>query len=148
MAAGPPSATAGLAIIDLSEAGAQPMLDPDLGTAVVFNGCIYNYRRLRSELSDRYTFRSSSDTEVILKAYDRWGERFVEHLVGMFAFALVDRRRQRVLLAATGWASNPSTSPSRARATGSPPPPRSSRRIWPRPARTPRSTPCCAWTPA
>ncbi|WP_112228426.1 N-acetylglutaminylglutamine amidotransferase [Lentzea atacamensis] len=87
-----------LSIIDLSENGTQPMIDDELGLAIVFNGCIYNYRELRAELSSRYRFRSTSDTEVILKAYDRWGERFVEHLVGMFAIALVDRRRDRVLL--------------------------------------------------
>jgi asparagine synthase (glutamine-hydrolysing) len=87
-----------LSIIDLSDTGSQPMADPGLGLAVAFNGCIYNYRELRAELSDRYRFTSTSDTEVILKAYDRWGERFVEHLVGMFAIALVDQRRDRVLL--------------------------------------------------
>lgn len=87
-----------LSIIDLSDAGTQPMVDDELGLAVAFNGCIYNYEELREELSGRYRFRSTSDTEVILKAYDHWGDRFVEHLVGMFAIALVDRRRDRVLL--------------------------------------------------
>ncbi|MHC5560661.1 N-acetylglutaminylglutamine amidotransferase [Kocuria sp. U4B] len=87
-----------LKIIDLSEAGAQPMVDADRGLAVVFNGCIYNHRELRQELRDAYEFRSTSDTEVILAAYNRWGEDFVDHLVGMFAIALVDRRRHRVLL--------------------------------------------------
>ncbi|USX56192.1 N-acetylglutaminylglutamine amidotransferase [Lentzea sp. HUAS12] len=87
-----------LSIIDLSDAGAQPMVDDELGLAVAFNGCIYNYEQLREELSGRYRFRSTSDTEVILKAYDHWGDRFVDHLVGMFAIALVDRRRDRVLL--------------------------------------------------
>ena len=87
-----------LSIIDLSDAGAQPMVDDELGLAVAFNGCIYNYEQLREELSGRYRFRSTSDTEVILKAYDHWGERFVDHLVGMFAIALFDRRRDRVLL--------------------------------------------------
>ena len=87
-----------LSIIDLSDTGSQPMVDPELHLAVAFNGCIYNYQELRAELSDRYRFTSTSDTEVVLKAYDRWGERFVEHLVGMFAIALVDQRRDRVLL--------------------------------------------------
>ncbi|GGM87674.1 asparagine synthetase B [Lentzea pudingi] len=87
-----------LSIIDLSDAGAQPMVDDELGLAVAFNGCVYNYEQLREELSGRYRFTSTSDTEVILKAYDHWGERFVEHLVGMFAIALFDRRRDRVLL--------------------------------------------------
>lgn len=86
-----------LRIIDLTDAGAQPMRDGE--TTVVFNGCIYNHLELRRELEDRYRFRSHSDTEVILAAYERWGTRFVEHLVGMFAIALVDERRHRVVLA-------------------------------------------------
>jgi asparagine synthase (glutamine-hydrolysing) len=88
-----------LSIIDLSAAGSQPMVDRERGLAVVFNGCIYNHLDLRRQLSGRYRFRSSSDTEVVLAAYDRWGEQFVEHLVGMFAIALVDQRCRRVLLA-------------------------------------------------
>src|SRR3954447_19125469 len=76
-----------LSIIDLSERGAQPMVDPHLGLAVAFNGCIYNYKELRRELAaDGYSFASTSDTEVLMKAYHRWGERFVERLAGMFAF--------------------------------------------------------------
>src|SRR4051794_28349682 len=63
-----------LTIIDLSERGAQPMVDADLGLTGVFNGCIYNYRELRSELEgEGYGFFSTSDTEVILKAFHRWG---------------------------------------------------------------------------
>jgi asparagine synthase (glutamine-hydrolysing) len=89
-----------LAIIDLSRRGAQPMIDPDLGLAVVFNGCIYNYPALRAELEGHgYRFFSTSDTEVILKAYHRWGERFVDHLVGMFALCIVERERGRAVLA-------------------------------------------------
>ena len=88
-----------LRILDLSEAGAQPMVDPDLGRAVVFNGCIYNHRELRRQLEGHgYRFRSRSDTEVLLKAHHRWGDRFVERLHGMFAFALVERDSGRVLL--------------------------------------------------
>jgi asparagine synthase (glutamine-hydrolysing) len=90
-----------LKIIDLSERGAQPMVDPDLGLVIVFNGCIYNHNELRTELvAAGYTFRSASDTEVILKAFHHWGaERFVEHLIGMFAFAIVERASGRVVLA-------------------------------------------------
>src|SRR6266699_6978855 len=63
-----------LSIIDLSAAGSQPMIDNELGLTVVFNGCIYNYRQLRAELeSAGYHFFSTSDTEVIIKAYHRWG---------------------------------------------------------------------------
>ncbi|WP_406104513.1 N-acetylglutaminylglutamine amidotransferase [Micromonospora globbae] len=88
-----------LTIIDLSDAGAQPMVREDLGLALVFNGCIYNYPQLREELREAgHTFHSTSDTEVILVAYAHWGERFVDHLVGMFAIGLVDRARRRLVL--------------------------------------------------
>ena len=67
-----------LKIIDLSEAGAQPMVDPELGLAIAWNGCIYNYPMLRAELSSHgYRFFSHSDTEVLIKAYHHWGDRFV-----------------------------------------------------------------------
>ncbi len=88
-----------LSIIDLSESGAQPMEDKELGLAVVFNGCIYNYKELREELSAHgYRFFSSSDTEVLLKGYHCWGERFVERLLGMFAFCLVECDSGRAML--------------------------------------------------
>uniref|UniRef100_A0A5Q5BIW9 asparagine synthase (glutamine-hydrolyzing) n=3 Tax=unclassified Mycobacterium TaxID=2642494 RepID=A0A5Q5BIW9_MYCSS len=88
-----------LKIIDLSEAGAQPMVDSDLGLAIAWNGCIYNYQQLRDELRGHgYSFFSTSDTEVLLKAYHHWGDRFVDRLYGMFAFAIVERDSGRVLL--------------------------------------------------
>jgi len=88
-----------LSIIDLSETGSQPMKDPDLGLAVVFNGCIYNYQELRQELRDRgYHFFSNSDTEVLLKGYHCWGTGFVERLQGMFAFCLVECDSGRAVL--------------------------------------------------
>lgn len=88
-----------LKIIDLSEAGAQPMVDSDLGLTIAWNGCIYNYEQLRDELSGHgYRFFSHSDTEVLLKGYHHWGDRFVDHLKGMFAFAIVERDSGRVLL--------------------------------------------------
>jgi asparagine synthase (glutamine-hydrolysing) len=89
-----------LKIIDLSEAGSQPMVDPSLGLAVVFNGCIYNYPALRDELSAKgYAFFSTSDTEVVLKAFHAWGPRCVERFLGMFAFAVWERESGRVVLA-------------------------------------------------
>jgi asparagine synthase (glutamine-hydrolysing) len=88
-----------LTVIDLSDGGRQPMSDEGLGLTVVFNGCIYNHHELRRELADHYTFASTSDTEVLLKAYDRWGEDFVHHLVGMFAVVIADRRRNQVVMA-------------------------------------------------
>ncbi|OBI86278.1 N-acetylglutaminylglutamine amidotransferase [Mycobacterium asiaticum] len=88
-----------LSIIDLSEAGAQPMVDAELGLTIAWNGCIYNYKELRSELEGHgYRFFSHSDSEVLLKAYHRWGDDFVSHLMGMFAFAIAERDTGRVLL--------------------------------------------------
>ncbi|MFZ1327004.1 MAG: N-acetylglutaminylglutamine amidotransferase [Candidatus Contendobacter sp.] len=89
-----------LAVIDLSARSHQPMVDPDLDLALVFNGAIYNYRELRRELLAKgYRFFSDGDTEVILKAYAEWGEHCVEHLIGMFAFALWNRRARTLFLA-------------------------------------------------
>ena len=89
-----------LAIIDLSSSGHQPMHDPELGLTVAFNGCIYNYPELRQELLGKgYRFFSHSDTEVIVKGYREWGERVVDHLKGMFAFAVAERDTGRVVLA-------------------------------------------------
>ena len=76
------------------------MFDPALGLAVVFNGCIYNFRDLRRELEQKgYRFFSACDTEVILKAYHAWGPRCVERFLGMFAFAIWERDSGRVVLA-------------------------------------------------
>ncbi len=89
-----------LAIIDLSRRGDQPMVDPELGLTVVFNGCIYNHAELRAELEAAGArFFSTSDTEVILKGYARWGTGVVDRLVGMFAFCLVERDSGRAVLA-------------------------------------------------
>lgn len=78
-----------LAIIDLSDAGHQPMLDDNY--ALVFNGCIYNYEALKAELEELgHNFKSHSDTEVILKAYRQWGHECVHYFEGMFAFAIWD----------------------------------------------------------
>ncbi|CAL9626216.1 Asparagine synthetase [glutamine-hydrolyzing] 3 [Streptomyces sp. enrichment culture] len=88
-----------LKIIDLSESGAQPMSDPHLGITAAFNGCIYNHRELRRRLEGLgHRFFSGSDTEVLLKAYGQWGPACVEHLLGMFAFAVVEHHTGRVVL--------------------------------------------------
>lgn len=88
-----------LSVIDLSARGGQPMVDPDLGLVGVFNGCVYNNGELREELRGHgYRFFSTSDTEVLLKAWHHWGDRFVERLIGMFAFCLVDTDSGRALL--------------------------------------------------
>ncbi len=89
-----------LAIIDLSAAGRQPMTSDDGCLRVVYNGEIYNYRELAAELRGRgHVFRSRSDTEVILHAYDEWGTACVERFNGMFAIVLWDARRRRLWLA-------------------------------------------------
>jgi asparagine synthase (glutamine-hydrolysing) len=89
-----------LSILDLAPASQQPMLDNELGLGLVFNGCIYNFRELRSELRDKgYRFFSDGDTEVILKSYHAWGQDCVERFKGMFAFALWERDSGRVVLA-------------------------------------------------
>ncbi len=89
-----------LSIIDLSDAGSQPLVDSELGLTIVFNGCIYNYRQLRDELIGHgYRFFSTSDTEVVLKAYHRWGTDCVDHFFGMFAFVLVERDSGRTIMA-------------------------------------------------
>jgi asparagine synthase (glutamine-hydrolysing) len=81
-----------LAIIDLSSSGQQPMNGPN-GSVITFNGEIYNYRELMDDLSRGWRFKSRSDTETILAAYDKWGVDCLDHLRGMFAFALWDGRR-------------------------------------------------------
>jgi len=89
-----------LRIIDLSESGHQPMTDPALGLTVAFNGCIYNYPELRSELKAAgHSFFSGSDTEIILKAYAEWGPACVERFNGMFAFALIEHESGKLVLA-------------------------------------------------
>ena len=88
-----------LAILDLSEAGAQPMVDDDSGCAVTFNGEVYNFPEIRRDLEALgETFRSSCDTEVVLKAHKRWGIDAVRRFRGIFALALWDPRSRAVHL--------------------------------------------------
>ncbi|HXB57374.1 MAG TPA: asparagine synthase (glutamine-hydrolyzing) [Vicinamibacteria bacterium] len=88
-----------LAILDLSEAGAQPMVDDDSGCAITFNGEVYNFAEIRRELeAGGEIFRSSCDTEVILKAHKRWGIDAVKRFRGIFALALWDPRARAVHL--------------------------------------------------
>jgi asparagine synthase (glutamine-hydrolysing) len=88
-----------LAILDLSPLGHQPMQDAETGNWIVYNGEIYNFRELRARLEgEGVRFVSHSDTEVLLKAYGRWGEKCLGELRGMFAFAIWDAKRSRLLL--------------------------------------------------
>jgi asparagine synthase (glutamine-hydrolysing) len=90
-----------LSIIDLSPAGAQPMFNADCSVAIIFNGEIYNYAELRSELSvNGYQFRSNCDTEVLLALYQmRGSDRMLDEVRGMYAFAIWDRNKQGLFLA-------------------------------------------------
>ena len=109
-----------LSIIDLSACGNQPMHDPHLGLTIVFNGCIYNYKQLRTQLEAErgYRFFSTSDTEVLLKAYHAWGDAFVRRLQGMFAFVIHERDSGRTFIARDRFGIKPlylSETPSRLR---------------------------------
>jgi len=88
-----------LAILDLSPAGAQPMIDEATGCAITFNGEIYNFLEIRGDLEAAgFSVRSTCDTEVILKAFSRWGIDAVKRFRGIFAFALWDPRARSVHL--------------------------------------------------
>lgn len=89
-----------LSIIDLTAAGHQPMYSETGKSWITFNGEIYNYREIRNELARRgHVFRSSTDTEVLLAAYEQWGDACLHRLNGMFAFAIYDGRRKRLFAA-------------------------------------------------
>lgn len=87
-----------LSIIDLSPAGRQPMSNHDASRWIAFNGEIYNYLELRAELRD-YPYRSQSDTEVLLAAFEKWGEACLDRLIGMFALLIWDEREQTLFAA-------------------------------------------------
>ena len=89
-----------LSIFDLSDAGKQPMCSSDERYWITFNGAIYNFKELRKELiSKGYTFKSDTDTEVIVKGYHKWGEEVVSRLRGMFAFAIWDSEKKKLFAA-------------------------------------------------
>lgn len=87
-------AFARLAIVDLSEQGMQPMYTDDRQVAIVFNGEIYGYLKLREKLEKKYVFRSHTDTEVLLYAYLEYGDDFIYKIDGMFAVAIYDKRTE------------------------------------------------------
>src|SRR3989440_11214032 len=88
-----------LAIVDLSPTGAQPMTDPATGNVLVTNGEIYNHRAVREKLGPNVDWRGTSDTETLLVGYARWGRGVVDHVKGMFAFAIYDAARKELFLA-------------------------------------------------
>ena len=75
------------------------MVDEYYGITLTYNGEIYNYLELRSELNQDYEFKTNSDTEVIIKSYLKWGEKFLEKIEGMFALALFDQKENFIFLA-------------------------------------------------
>jgi asparagine synthase (glutamine-hydrolysing) len=87
-----------LSILDLDARSDQPMISPDGRLAIVFNGEIYNFKELKKVLASDYDFRTTSDTEVLLAAYLRYGKDLTQYLRGMYAFALHDRQTQQLLL--------------------------------------------------
>jgi asparagine synthase (glutamine-hydrolysing) len=87
-----------LSILDLSPSGNQPLFSNDGQIWIVLNGEIFNYRELRKELEGTFHFRSYSDTEVLLRAYEQWGIACLNRLIGMFAFAVWDRRKGELFL--------------------------------------------------
>jgi len=89
-----------LSIIDLTEAGHMPMSDEHEDWWITYNGEVYNFRKLRDELIPRgHTFRSRTDTEVVLHAFKEWGEKCLDRFVGMFAFAVYNRQTDTLTLA-------------------------------------------------
>src|SRR5437867_9182800 len=89
-----------LAVIDLTPAGHQPMTNETGDMVLTYNGEIYNFQKLRVELEALgHRFRSRTDTEVVVHAYEEWRERGGERFNGMFAFAVLDRSRRRLVLA-------------------------------------------------
>ena len=89
-----------LAIIDLSSAGKQPMTNETGNVIITYNGEIYNFRELRKELeASGHQFNSHTDTEVVIHAYEEWGEKCVTYFNGMFAFAIWDKQNQNLFLA-------------------------------------------------
>ncbi|MFH1401634.1 MAG: asparagine synthase (glutamine-hydrolyzing) [Parcubacteria group bacterium] len=88
-----------LSIIDLSPTGHQPMVSRDENIYLVFNGEIYNYLELKDELKRDYIFRTNTDTEVIIAAYQKWGENCLNKFRGMFAFGLWDKKQKKLFCA-------------------------------------------------
>ena len=97
-----------LSIIDLSNLGHQPMTSEDGNFCITYNGEVYNFREIRQELErEGFKFKSDSDTEVVLKAYERWGMEAIHRFRGMWAFALWDSRTRKLLLSRDRFSEKP-----------------------------------------
>lgn len=88
-----------LSIIDLSEHGRQPISSNDENLHLIFNGELYNYQELKEELKPNYEFKTATDTEVVLAAYEKWGAKMLSRFDGMFAMALLDRKNSTLFCA-------------------------------------------------
>ena len=99
-----------LSILDLSEAGHQPMFFRDNQYCITYNGEIFNYLELRSELSSKYEFETNTDTEVVLASYIEWGEKCLDKFNGMWAFAIHDRRTNQIYLSRDRYGIKPKSS--------------------------------------
>jgi len=87
-----------LSILDIDPRSHQPMSSADGGLQIVFNGEIYNFKEVRAKLAGKYQFQTTSDTEVLLRAYREWGVRLTDHIRGMYAFAIYDAARCKIVL--------------------------------------------------
>lgn len=87
-----------LSFLDLSKNGRQPLSNPKRNILITFNGEIYNYKELKDKLKNNYSFKTKTDTEVILAAYEKWGTSFVQHLKGMFAIGILDENKNKLYL--------------------------------------------------
>lgn len=88
-----------LSIIDLSKNGHQPMTNEDETVWIIFNGEIYNYKKLRDKLSHKHSFKSKTDTEVIIHGYEEWGEKILDMIEGMFGLAIYDIKKKKIIVA-------------------------------------------------
>ena len=84
-----------LNIIDLNDRSNQPFTEDNL--TLIFNGEIYNFLEIKKKLEHKYNFRTKSDTEVLLRAFQEYGERCVDHFIGMWAFAIWDEKKKRII---------------------------------------------------
>ena len=86
-----------LSIIDLDARSSQPMSTPDGRYRLIFNGEIYNYLELKENLKHKYKFKTNSDTEVLIRAYQEYGEKCVNYFEGMWSFAIWDEKKTRII---------------------------------------------------
>ena len=84
-----------LSILDLSESGHQPMFSHDRNLVIIFNGEVYNYIEIRNELKNDFEFKTGTDTEVILAAYQKWGDKCLNKFNGMFSFVIYNLKYER-----------------------------------------------------